>query len=394
MRVLQGKCNQAAGGRRTPVPSSSERGVALLVVLGFMVLFAVLAMVFAANMGVEAKLARNSEAGPEVEWVCRSGVEFAKYILSQQMANTQEPYDSLNQSWAGGPGNTNSANIFFESLNLRDNGWEEGTVLGLIYPDQDPGEDYRCSVEITDMERKFNINRAAELGMGRYPLEQAFEMMDVDVSLIPYLTDAIIDWRDDNDAVGVNGAESDYYEPLGYLAKNGTIDDLRELLLIKDITPEMYWGNATNSLAAGTAPTPIEEDGESLNYLYALVDLFTPLSLGYININTAPAEVLQLVPLPGNPAVTADAIVSMRVGLDGVEGTFDDEPYDNVNQLQQVPGFTRDAVQSAARFLSVRSATFEVKVTASVRGRERVLVAMLQRKSPKDIKILYTYWES
>ena len=140
MRVLRGKCNQAAGGRGAPVPSPSERGVALLVVLGFMVLFAVMAMVFSANMGVEAKLARNSEAGPEVEWVCRSGVEFAKYILSQQMANTQEPYDSLNQSWAGGPGNTNGVNVFFESLDLTDSGWGEGTVLGLLYPDQDPGE--------------------------------------------------------------------------------------------------------------------------------------------------------------------------------------------------------------------------------------------------------------
>ena len=89
-----------------------ERGVALLVVLGFMVLFAVLAMVFSANMQVEAKLARNSEAGSEVEWVCRSGVELAKYTLSQQMAVFWDPqrkqytdqHLSLNQTWAGGPG--------------------------------------------------------------------------------------------------------------------------------------------------------------------------------------------------------------------------------------------------------------------------------------------------
>ena len=375
-------------------PRSRQRGVALLVVLAFVIILAVLASVFAINMQVEAKLARNADAGAEVEWLCRSGVEMAKYVLSQQMADTQQPYDSLSQSWAGGPGSTNGFNPLLDNIDLTDSAWGEGTLLGLLYPDEDPGEGFRCSIKIMDMERKFNINRAAERSMGRYPLEQTFEMMGVDVSLIPYLVDAIIDWRDQDSAVGVNGAESEYYEPLGYLAKNGPIDDLRELLLIKDITPEMYWGNATNSLVAGTVPTTVEDEGESLNYNYALVDLFTPLSLGYININTAPAEVLQLVPLPGNPAVTAEEIVRVRAGLDGIEGTYDDDPYDTVSQLQLVPGFTRDAVSNASRFFSVRSSTFEVKVTASVRGQERILVAVLQRKNPTEIKILYTYWES
>ncbi len=378
------------------VPRKNQRGVALIVVLGFAFMLGMFAFSYSSLVQVEAKLARNADAGAEVDWLCRSGVEMAKYVLSQQMADTQQPYDSLNQSWAGGPGSTNGFNPLLDNLNLTNSAWGEGTVLSLLYPEEDPGEGYRCSIQITDMERKFNINRAAERSMGRYPLEQTFEMMGVDVSLIPYLVDGIIDWRDQDDAVGVNGAESEYYEPLGYLAKNGPIDDLRELLLIKNITPEMYWGNANNSLASGTVPTLVEEEEESLNYDYALVDLFTPLSVGYININTAPAEVLQLVPLPGNPAVTAEEIVRVRAGLDGVDGTFDDDPYDNVNQLQLVQAFaaSRDALSNASRFFSVRSSTFEIKVTAAVRGQERVLVAVVQRKNPKEIKILYTYWES
>ena len=314
------------------------------------------------------------------------------------MADTQTPYDSLNQKWAGGPGVTNGLNLFHDTLNMTNSGWAPGTVIGLLYPNPTPDEEqeiqsWRCLVEIVDLERKFNINRAAGRSMGRYPFEQAFGMMGVDASLIPYLTDAIIDWCDQDDNVSVNGAESEYYEPLGYVAKNAFIDDLRELLLIKDITPEMYWGTAENSLAAGAEPTVVDEGEESLNYAYALVDLFTPISLGYININTANEEVLQLVPLPGDPAVTAASIVNMRVGLDGLDGTEDDEPFDNVQQLQQVPGFTREAAANAARFMSVRSSTFEVRVTAEVRKQQRTLVAVLQRKNPKDIKILYTYWE-
>ncbi len=388
---IQNKSTKGLGNK-----CKGNRGIALILVFGFIIIIGGLAIAYSMLVQVEAKLARNSDAGAEVEWLCRSGVEMAKFVLSQQMADTQQPYDSLNQSWAGGPGSTNGFNPLLDSMNLTNSAWGEGTVLGLLYPEDSPGDDYRCSITIMDMERKFNINRAAERSMGRYPLEHTFEMMGVDVSLIPYLVDAIIDWRDQDNAVGVNGAESEYYEALGYLAKNGPIDDLRELLLIKNITPEMYWGNASISLAAGTVPTPVEEEGDSLNYDYALVDLFTPLSVGYININTAPAAVLELVPLPGNPAVTAEEIVRVRAGLDGVDGTYDDDPYDNVNQLQLVQAFaaSREALSNASRFFSVRSSTFEIKVTAAVRGQERVLVAVVQRKNPKEIKILYTYWES
>nr|ADI22607.1 hypothetical protein [uncultured verrucomicrobium HF0500_16O23] len=394
MRVLQEKCNWGVGSTRTSVSSPRERGIALMVVMGFIVVLVVLAAGFAANMKVEGILARKAGAQSEVEWLCRSGVELSKYILSQQMANTQEPYDSLNQSWAGGPGSTNGLNPLLESINLTNSAWGDGSVLGLLYPEEDPGDGVKCSVEIVDLERRFNINRAAEKGMGRFPLETTFEMMRIDVSLIPYLVDAIMDWRDTDDLEGVNGAESKYYEPLGYSAKNGPIDDLKELLLIKDITPKMYWGNSTNQLA-GTARVSVvgAEESEEPDYPVGLVDLFTPISVGYININTASIEVLQL--LPGMDNNRASFIMDMRVGLDGIDGTVDDEPFTNIQELRNVPGFqSTEALANAGRFLSVRSATFEVTVEAEMRGLQRTLVAVVSRPSnPKDIKILYTYWK-
>jgi len=393
VRVLQEKCNWGVGSTRTSVSSPRERGIALMVVMGFIVVLVVLAAGFAANMKVEGILARKAGAQSEVEWLCRSGVEISKYILSQQMANSQEPYDSLNQSWAGGPGSTNGLNPLLESINLTNSAWGDGSVLGLLYPEEDPGEDVRCAIEIVDLERKFNINRAAEKGMGRFPLETTFEMMRIDVSLIPYLVDAIMDWRDTDDLEGVNGAESKYYEPLGYTAKNGPIDDLKELLLIKDITPKMFWGNSTNQLA-GTARVSVvgAEESEEPDYPVGLVDLFTPISVGYININTASIEVLQL--LPGMDNNRASFIIDMRVGLDGIDGTVDDEPFTNIQELRNVPGFqSAEALANAGRFLSVRSATFEVTVEAEMRGLQRTLVAVLSRPNPKDIKILYTYWE-
>jgi len=214
------------------------------------------------------------------------------------------------------------------------------------------------------------------------------------VSLIPYLVDAIMDWRDTDDLEGVNGAESKYYEPLGYTAKNGPIDDLKELLLIKDITPKMFWGNSTNQLAATARVSVVgAEESEEPDYPVGLVDLFTPISVGYININTASIKVLQL--LPGMDNNRASFIIDMRVGLDGIDGTVDDEPFTNIQELRNVPGFqSAEALANAGRFLSVRSATFEVTVEAEMRGLQRTLVAVVSRPSnPKDTKILYTYWK-
>ena len=132
MRSLRyNKCNRRVGGLKAVPSSSRERGVALMVVMGFIVVLVVLAASFAANMKVEGILARKAGAQSEVEWLCRSGVEISKYILSQQMANTQEPYDSLNQSWAGGPGSTNGLNPLLESINLTNSAWV--TALFWVY---------------------------------------------------------------------------------------------------------------------------------------------------------------------------------------------------------------------------------------------------------------------
>ena len=397
---INSKGNGAGRAGRGSV--TRERGIALIMVLGFVIVLAVMATAFATNMQVEARLARKSKNDVKVEWICRSGIELSKYILAQQMANAQEPYDSLNQKWAGGPAGTNGFNIFLENLNLTNSAWAENTVLGQIFPDQVEfeekiGTDARCTIQIVDLERKFNINRAAEDSMGRFPLEKTFELMEVNTGLSPYLVDAIKDWRDTDDNRRVSGAESDTYETKipPYTAKNGPIDDLKELLLVEGMTPEIYWGSRAKQIAANPLHAPITtvggvDEDEELIYPFGMADIFTPISTGYINLNTTSREVMQLV--PGFDQARVDLILQMRAGLDGLDGTEDDEPFDDVAQIQRA-GFTADAIANARRFFSVRSATYEVTVQAQVGKLSRTLVAVLSRASPTDIKILYTYWK-
>jgi len=387
-----------------------------MIVMGFVLVLAVLASAFAINMKVEAILARNAKSEADVEWLCRSGVELAKYILSSDMANNQEqPWDSLNETWAGGSGDTNGINPLLNTLSLTNAGWAPNTVLGLLFPEEDPGPGVRCKIEIIDLERKYNINRAAprtiqqQAEIGRWPLKNAFVLMGIDTSLHDYLTDGILDWCDVDDDHKINGAESDYYQSLTppYSAKNGPIDDLKELLLIRNITPKMYWGNRTNQLAnsaltASPIPTAEEEDEDEPDYPVGLVDLYTPISVGYININTASLEVLQL--LDGMDENRAAFIINLRNGFDGIPGTVDDEPFSTITgqgplipgtrALSQVPSFQTSAARAnAARFMSISSATFQVTVTAQMRSQTRTLIAVLSRKSPTEIPILYTYWK-
>jgi len=62
------------------------------------------------------------------------------------------------------------------------------------------------------------------------------------------IADAILDWIDADDEIRDNGAENEYYTALspGYRAKNGPLDTLDELLLVRGVTPELLFGTDRN----------------------------------------------------------------------------------------------------------------------------------------------------
>lgn len=355
---------------------SDCRGIALLMVMVAVFVLGILAGGFAYSMKIEMRLARNHNSEDELEWLGRSGVELASYVVAQQMTIPNERFDALNQKWAGGIGVTNEvlADIELENVPLG-----SGTF----------------SVKIIDQERFFNINVADQV-----ILRQAMTLIGVDAAESPAIIDSILDWLDVDDAKRLSGAESNYYLGLTspYYAKNGPIDDLSELMLVKDITPEMYWGPAGTNYATTASITPPSRvqskrlhSEETLDYQVGLKDLFTPVSGRLININTASAAVLQLIPsLDSN---TAQAIVQTRSGPDGVEGNEDDTPFRNVGELINVPGMDRGLVQQIGRYFTVMSATYEVQVTARIGNYQKTYVAMIRRNSPKDVQTLFFYWK-
>jgi general secretion pathway protein K len=347
-------------------PRHNSDGIALIMVMCAIFVLSALAAGFVLSMKVETRLAQNANSEQQLLWLGRSGVELARYVLMQHPQG--EPFDSLNQKWAGGSGSLAESNSVLSSLSLDNYPVGDGTV----------------SIKIIDLERKVNINTA-----NSQMILQALTLMGVDANDISVVSDSILDWISPAGPPRVAGAESDYYQGLAvpYYAKNAPIDDLSELLLVKGVTPEMYWGsNATNhtpsvfqhKLGLGTAP------GQTPDYPFGLVEIFTPFSSGKINVNTADVNVLQMI--PGVDAAMADAIVKQRAGPDGVDGTEDDIPFSNPGQLG---GF---GIKDASA-CDTRSFTFEVHVTAQISDYKREYVAILARTSGTDIQVLSFYWK-
>lgn len=59
------------------------------------------------------------------------------------------------------------------------------------------------------------------------------------------IMDAVADWQDEDNLQHAEGAEQDYYDGLepAYACKNAPIESLDELLLIRGVTPELYYGS-------------------------------------------------------------------------------------------------------------------------------------------------------
>lgn len=356
---------------KTSLRSNNERGIALVIVMIVVISLGLLAGGFVMSMKVETKLARNSQMDPELDWLGHSGVELARFVVGQSMADPSQPYDALNQFWAGGTGTNNlPPDITLQNVTLG-----SGTF----------------SVKITDMERRFNINMADE-----QVLQQAMKIVGVDASEAGPISASILDWIDPDDVTHIGGVESDFYEHLNppYRAKNGPLDDISELLMINGITPEMYWGPAAQQQNAPFRRPTFKPGPNSApsTYPVGLVDLFTVVSNPRLNINTAGINALMLI--PGVDENLASAIVTARAGPDGVPGNGDDMPFRSLMDVGAlVPGVDPGMLQLLARYCDTRSATFQVEVTANIGNLQRKYIALLRRNQPQDVQILQFYWK-
>lgn len=332
--------------------------MAVIVALVAVVALTMLAGEFAYRMKVETRLAANADNDEQLLWIGRAGIERARWIIAME---GNLPFTSLNQIWAGGPGEGPETN---------------GPLQGISLDNFPVGEGF-VSIKMTELESKLNIN------MADTPLiQQVLTTMGADAGQLSAVADAIQDWVDPDDATRPAGAESDYYQgqlPPIY-AKNAPVDDISELLLVKGITLALFRGGGmTNSQGATFQQKHFGLPGHGFNteYPFGLVDVFTPFSNGKVNLNTASQTVLSV--LPGVDTQLAQSIMTFRAGQGGEDGSG---ALRNLSQLNAL-GIPPQLLQQIQRYADVRGNTYEVHAIARIGDYTREFVAILARNGPE-----------
>jgi general secretion pathway protein K len=247
-----------------------ERGVALIVVLWIFIFLFVVAFEFSTAAREEASAAHRFNEETEGYYLAVAGFE-------------RGLYDFLNQQGGAAAQQQAQKNDAF------DGAWREHTLGAGAF-----------RVRLVDEGGKININRVSA-----ETLRRIFTNLGIDGARRDALVDAIMDWRDEDELHRANGAENDYYAALapGYTAKNGPLDSVDDLLWIKGITRELFFGHSESTGAAPDPPRGI-----------ALRDIFTIDSpIDRVNLRTAAAEVIHA--LMGIPLERCRGFVEERKKL-------------------------------------------------------------------------------
>lgn len=334
-----------------------QSGVILILSLWFLAGLSLLSLGFAHRTRLEVKVTGFYKDKIYALHLAKAGVNRA--IVS--IENDENSYDSLNEPWHVHPT------------------WEEEGWFG----DKNSDEKKREVIyEVVDEESKININTAPkELLMGLPGIDET-------------IASAIIDWRDEDNLPQEGGAENDYYQSLDppYNCKNAPFDLVSELLAVKGITPELFFGEDANGNGLldpnendGSLTPPNDNmDGE---LQIGINDLVTVYGEGLINLNTASLQVL--VAIPGLREETARAIIDYRSGPDGEEGTEDDEPFTKLEDLEKLPELNRYEYHQLRSMGTVSSNYFTISSHAYLRGGKvhKKVTAIVDRSKP-SLRIL------
>jgi type II secretory pathway component PulK len=224
----------AATARIAATREAPRRGVVLVAVLLVVVLLSLAAYQYAELMTSEYTAANSLARANQARALAASGVYYAAAMLADKDTFTgtlnSNPYD-------------NSSVFQGVAVGTADTPRQQGrfSLVSPLGPDESTGGDTPFHYGVTDESGKVNLNALIKLdasGQVAHDLLMKLPNMTEDVA------DAIIDWIDADDDPRPNGAESQYYSGLspGYQCKNGPLDSLEELLLVRGVTPDLLFG--------------------------------------------------------------------------------------------------------------------------------------------------------
>ena len=240
-------------------PLHDERGVALMMVLWIFMVLTVLVAEFSRGMRDEAVATQNMAEEVQARGVAIAGITQGLYRTLHARENNSDDAtgDPDPDDWPP------------------DGTWHEGQYAGGTF-----------SVRLIDESAKIPLNRADE-AMLRHVLTNVGVTGDAQEEL----ADAILDWRDPDSMKRLHGAEADFYLhlPTPYRPKNGPFDSVDELLLVKGVTRDLFYGTGERETA-----TVGLKVGKSDKPAIPLRDVFSVFNKNAnINVRNSPAPVLR-----------------------------------------------------------------------------------------------------
>ncbi len=343
-------------GRKDParpagVPSPAPAGSALIVVLWVVALLAMLVGAFAFDMQIEARVTSTWRKALKAEYLARAGMELARMALletSDADLNNTDPAAYLAK------GADTKLRYVVWSL-AHGSGAELTRELGAG----------AVTVSVRPENARMNINaliKVADRKATYEAWESLFESAGVPREQWDALVDCLLDWVDENELTHLNGAESQYYESLTppYKAKNRPLATVDELIMIKGFDALMPDSDRTICDALTGHLTAYSDDKK-------------------VNVNAVSRDTLMAV--LGIDAQLAEQIIAARAGPDGVEGTEDDQPFKDLNDLLSRIPVLGQAV--AERITFSATGRFTIQSRGRVGNVERVITCVVRLDSKR-----------
>jgi type II secretory pathway component PulK len=207
-------------------------GAALAVVLWITFGLVSIALYFGNAMSMQLKSAANIHAGAQAEQAIEGAARFIKYYLTTLENEGVVPYDE----------------------NYR---WDRSTVgeasFWAVGRDNNNANLTEPHFDLIDESGKINLNMANDT--------QLVDMLEKFTFMTPEFAAAIADWRDEDQDVRENGAESESYSRTdpAYIPKDGPFESIEELRLVVGATEENLLGEDYNR---NGILDPNEDDGD------------------------------------------------------------------------------------------------------------------------------------
>lgn len=321
-------------------PLDNNAGVALLLAVTVVSLLIAVTVQFNRDMRQEISGAANTMEAAKLRTMVKSGGNVARALLKTD--GDANDFDSVHDSWARLTAGDVDGFYGKEALDIRVVDLSGRLPLNSLVAGEEAEDP-----EMPERTREILQRLLVALG--------GIEMDEERASLI---IDAITDWIDEDDREqGIEATEDSYYRGLTppYSCKNAPLEFVEELLLIRGITEELYFGGKDRA---------------------GLRDLVTVHGReGTININTAPSMVLQAMSPGMNDGLAEDMIV-FRSQLENQDQLDDTGWYGII-----LPG----DVSFDQKTVVTKSEYFRIVVQARRKNMKKTLTTVVKRKKDNNI---------